>query len=707
MKQTDSVAVLSGVGKAREASLNKMGIFTVGDLLSYWPRAYQNRGNISTVAKATLDAGMTNTPAPASVLVTIGTEPTIATLKGRLKMVKFRAFDSTGNMSVTFFNMPYVKNVFHVGEEYRLYGRPHLIHGRLEMTNPLYENAAKPEELLPIVPIYRVKSGISQKYMQGLVREAITSCEIEDFLPLDTLREYSLSSMGSAIRSVHFPNETEDISKSVRRLAFNEVFLTSCALAGAKTVKSGRADKLENQNVTPLLEALPYELTGAQKKAVSEIAADLKKETPMRRILCGDVGSGKTVVAEIASYIAIRSKKSAALMAPTEILAKQHFADFKALFEPLGVPVYLLCGSMTAKEKNAVKAELETDTPKIVVGTHALLSGGVELSKFGLVITDEQHRFGVSQRATILEKTKNAHSLVMSATPIPRTLSLVIYGELDISRLDEMPPGRQVVSTFAVDESYRDRLWGFIEKQKDEGHGVYVVCPAIEEPIKENENSEELYNLALPGEDTEEEVPMKAATKYAEDLSKACPNLRVGIIHGKLKTAEKDAVMEAFAAGELDVLVSTTVIEVGVNVPSATLMVVENAERFGLSQLHQLRGRVGRGSAKSYCILVSESKEGPAKERLDTMCSSHDGYAIAEADLKQRGPGDFLRSGGDIRQHGQTQMNFASQLADTDLIVGAAEAARELIASDPLLSDHPEIRDITARMRDSADNTIN
>lgn len=707
MKRTDSIAVLSGVGKAREASLNKMGIFTVGDLLSYWPRAYQNRGDITTVAKATLDTSMTSSPAPASFLVTVATEPTLATLKGRLKMVKFKAFDSTGTMSVTFFNMPFVKNVFHVGEEFRLYGRPHLIHSKLEITNPVYENASHKDVLIPIVPIYRLKAGISQKYMQGLIREAVSSCEIEDYLSLDTLMKYSLPTLGNATRAIHFPNKTEDISKAIKRLAFDEVFLTSCALSGAKTKKLDKAEPLENQNVSALLDALPYELTGAQKRAVSEIAADLKKTVPMRRILCGDVGSGKTVVAEISSYIAVRSGKSAALMAPTEILAKQHYSDFKKLFEALNVPVYLLCGSMTQKEKNATKAKLDDDTPKIVIGTHALLSAGVDLTRFGLVITDEQHRFGVAQRAAILEKTKNAHSLVMSATPIPRTLSLVIYGELDISRLDEMPPGRQKVSTFTVDESYRERLWGFMEKQRDEGHGVYVVCPAIDEPEKETENSEELYNLTLPGEMPEEEIPMKAAVKYAEDLSKACPSLRVGIIHGKLKTSEKDAVMEAFASGELDVLVSTTVIEVGVNVPSATLMVVENAERFGLSQLHQLRGRVGRGNAKSYCILVSESKDGKSKERLDTMCTSHDGYAIAEADLKQRGPGDFLRSGGDIRQHGQTQMNFASQLDDTALIVGAAETARELINEDPLLTEHPLIAEITARMRSGADNTIN
>jgi len=436
------------------------------------------------------------------------------------------------------------------------------------------------------------------------------------------------------------------------------------------------------------LSALPFTLTGCQARAVDDISRDLASIRPMKRMISGDVGSGKTAVAAAAAYICAAAGYTAAMMVPTEILANQHYADMAPLFSSLGMNVALLTGSTPKKEKARIIDGLagRGDRIDFVIGTHALLSEGVKFEKLGLVITDEQHRFGVMQRAALENKGGYVHTLVMSATPIPRTLTLVMYGDLDVSILDELPPGRIPVSTFAVDESYRQRLNGFIKKQAEEGHQTYVVCPAVEE--KPSENPEEMADLFC---DNERALPMKAAVDFADELSDALPDVRIGFVHGKMKNADRDKVMTAFAAGELDVLVSTTVIEVGVNVPSATLMVVENAERFGLSQLHQLRGRVGRGTAKSYCILVSDSKSPKAKQRLDTMCKNRSGFKIAEEDLRQRGPGDFFAVGGIIKQSGAGGSVYSAVTADPRIIEAASASAREIVSADPLLTS-PEYR---------------
>ncbi len=706
------VTALRGVGAQKAQSLARAGIYTVGDLVHHYPRAYQNRGDIITVADAALLCRTEESVPPSAFILTVASEPKVAMVKNRMTLLKFKAFDESGVLEITYFNQPFLKDVFHVGGVFRFFGRPSLSAGRVQLASPVHEIYFEDKPLPPIVPVYPLSQGIGQKLMQSLVREAlkIAATCLRDHLPQEILEENELCTLAYALRNVHLPQSTDALETARRRLAFDEIFMLSLAMGSQRKEREAEgAPVFEDRDISSLLAAMPFELTGAQNRAVSEISADVSKTVPMCRILCGDVGSGKTAVAAAAAYMAAKNGYQCALMAPTEILAKQHYQDLSELFSSLGMETALLCGSMTAAEKKRVKASLVSpDGPRIVVGTHALLSEGVDFYRLGLVITDEQHRFGVNQRAALKNKSKGAHSLVMSATPIPRTLSLVIYGDLDVSRLDEMPPGRQRVGTFRVDESYRARLLGFIRKQRDEGHRTYIVCPAIEEAAKREEDSEEMANILLIPDRNEGEPPLKAAVQYANELTALLPDLRIGFIHGKLKTQEKDKVMDSFVRGELDVLVSTTVIEVGVNVPEATLMVVENAERFGLSQLHQLRGRVGRGRAKSYCILVSDSKSETSARRLEIMCKTGDGFKVAEEDLKMRGPGDFFSRDGEFRQHGGVEMPFSSSLEGDSIVTGAVSAASRVLAADPELSSprHQLLSLMVCEMRRNAENTI-
>lgn len=527
--------------------------------------------------------------------------------------------------------------------------------------------------------------------MAKLIGDALSNLnETADFLTHDILREYSLCTETFALRSVHFPEDVESLEIARRRLTFDELYLVSSSLALRRSHRNKGAVPMKNPDISPLLSALPYPLTGAQSRSISEISENMACDIPMKRILCGDVGSGKTAVAAACAFIAVNNGHQAAIMAPTEILAKQHYAFFKPLFGKLGFSCALLCGSMKPKEKQDVTSSLAADgkdRTDLVIGTHALLTDKVTFSDLALVITDEQHRFGVMQRAALEEKSKKAHTLVMSATPIPRTLTLAKYGDLDVSRLDELPAGRKKISTFAVDSTYRTRLNGFIRKQADEGHQVYVVCPAIDEKTKKkNEDPEEMYNIDY-AIDHPEPIPIISAAECAKNLAESLPGIRIGCVHGRMKASERDPVMESFTSGELDVLVATTVIEVGINVPSATLMVIENAERFGLSQLHQLRGRVGRGTDKSWCILVSDTKSETSRTRLDVMEKTSDGFAIAEEDLLLRGPGDFIGAGSAIRQSGNFELPLASGCRDENLLRDAAEAAAKTIDDDPKLTD--------------------
>ena len=690
------IGKLYGVGTVRRAAYAKMGIYTVEDLLEHYPRGYEDRGNIRLLSEA-------DGVGKSAHLLTVATEPKISKIKGRLTLVKFKAYDESGVCEITYFNQNYLKTVFTVGLDFRFYGKVEKKGNRFFMSSPVYEPVIEGQELPPLTSVYPLTEGITQKQITKDMRSALSlmsARDIDDGLPDEIRRKYGLCLKSFAVRNIHMPESFKSLAAAKKRLIFDEFFTFALGLSMAKS-KSADAPAVpcKNQDVSDLLSRLPYALTNAQKRVISEIKTDMAKDVAMNRIVVGDVGSGKTVCAAVAMLMAVRSGRQAALMAPTEILARQHHADISELFAPLGIKCELLVGALGAAEKRRIhKGLCDPDSDKriqVVIGTQALLSEGVSFAEPGLVVTDEQHRFGVRQRATLAEKNSLSHMLVMSATPIPRTLALAIYGDLDVSTIDEMPAGRQRVDTFVVDESYRQRLDGFIVKQVESGGQVYIVCPSVEDVNEDEATDLGIENIGDDGE-VKRSAPLRSAVNYSEELSKKFPQYKVAFLHGKMKSAEKDAVMNGFSSGEVQILVSTTVIEVGVNVPNACLMIVENAERFGLSQLHQLRGRVGRGKRKSYCVLVSDAAEGEgtARDRLGVMKSCYDGYTIAERDLEMRGPGDFLRGNGDasVRQSGGVKFRLAALCDDMGLMKNAFSEARALLESDPTLSEHPELQ---------------
>ena len=700
---------LSGVGKTTENKLAKLGIYTIGDLVYLFPRAYENRGDIRLLSRFDPDS-------KCAFLLTVASDVKTSLVKGGMKISKFRAFDDSGSCEIVFFNAPYVKDVFTTGSVFRFWGKASLNGKKLQLLNPSYEPYIDEENLPEFIPIYPLTNGISSKNIDKLVRAAMSkvSDEIVDPLPEEIRFNNELPTLTYALTNSHFPKNAEALKASLRRLAFDEMLYFGLGIS----MRSSQKAHLEGEafspcSIKPLLELLPYELTDSQKQAVNDIyrdtvgTKDKKAVYPMARILVGDVGCGKTVCATIAMHIAALSGYQAALMVPTEILAQQHYDEISELLGKLNIKVELLTGSTTQKEKKRIYSSLESGETNIVIGTHALISDKVEFAQLGLVITDEQHRFGVIQRAKLKEKTKSAHLLVMSATPIPRSLALAMYGDLDITRITDMPKGRQKIDTFVVNESYRERLNDFIRKQVALGGQCYIVCPSIERP-------EEDVNAIIPCTTSElvseNSLKLKNVVEYTEMLKTALPDISIDLLHGKMKAAEKDAVMEAFSAGKTKVLVSTTVIEVGVNVPAATLMIVENAERFGLSQLHQLRGRVGRGNKKSYCVLVSDLKSEASIERLKVMKETNDGFKIAEHDLKMRGPGDFFATGSDVnfRQSGGFDLKFASMCDDTDLFAKAFTTAKEIINIDPELDmpQHQELKKNIAMKLKASTSTI-
>ena len=684
-----SVSVLSGVGKSREEKLASMGITTLRDLIYYFPRSYENRGNVSLL-------GNYETESAHSYILTVASTVKSARLKNRMTVSHFRAFDETGSVEITFFNSPFVNDVFVIGGVFRFYGKLTFNKNRrATIVNPKYEPVVEGVPLADLIPVYTLTDGISSKILNKLVKTAIDDLLpiIEDPIPNEIREKYSLASLGYAIKNAHFPIDEDALLRARRRLAFDEMFYFGLGIAlssGQKNITPGVS--FFPCSLSPLTDLLPYELTGAQKRAINDVYQDtvLKKTngvTPaMSRILVGDVGCGKTVCAAAAIYIAYKSGYQSALMVPTEILAVQHYNDLSNLLGALGMRVALLTGSTTLAKKRQLYQAISTGGIDLIVGTHALISDKVEFSRLGLIVTDEQHRFGVEQRGVLKNKTQSAHMLVMSATPIPRSLALALYGDLDISRIDEMPKGRNRVDTFVVDESYRTRINNFISKQIELGGQCYVVCPSIEK----DEETEEFYPVSMSSSELTEYggMMLKSAVEYTKELKKVFKDVEIDCLHGRMKNAEKDLIMSRFANGEIKILVSTTVIEVGVNVPNATLMIVENAERFGLSQLHQLRGRVGRGSKKSYCILVSDLKTEKAQARLNVMHTCYDGYEIAERDLMLRGPGDFFSSyaGDNIRQSGGFEFKFASACDDKELFDSAFSAAKEVAKIDPSLT---------------------
>lgn len=702
---------LNGVGDKHFKSFISNNLHTVKDLLYYLPRAYQNRGDIKDLSQAEFYDEYH------SYILTVATEPRVAMIKRGMNILKFKAFDDTGSVNITYFNQNYLKDIFHTGAVFRFWGKVTKEKRTLCLNSPSYDPVIPDRYLAPLVSVYPLFSGVNQKYLSKLIREIIANVPLmlKDYLPEDIRQKMSLCTLPYALRNIHFPESEDALDRAIKRLTFDELFTFAVAVSSMKNATTAKnAPVMYDTDISPLFNLLSYEPTGAQMKAISEICADLCPSNhilgttkPMSRIVVGDVGSGKTLCAEASAYIACKNGFQCALMCPTEILAFQHYEGLYPTFEKLGINCKLLTGATPAKEKRAILSGLKNGDVQFVIGTHALIQGSVEFKNLGLAITDEQHRFGAMQRASLAEKNEGTHTLVMSATPIPRTLSFMMYGDLDISLIDEMPPGRQRVDTFVVDESYRPRLNAFIRKQVENGNQVYIVCPSVEEKKEDIDNVFD-YN---PFERALENgtPPLKAAVDYANELKEIFPDLCVEFIHGKMKAKEKDAIMMAFANNIINVLVSTTVIEVGVNVPNATLMIVENAERFGLSQLHQLRGRVGRGKDKSYCVLVSSSKGENARERLQIMRTIYDGYTIAERDLQMRGPGDFFSSGSSIRQSGDMGFDIANKCTDSEFAFNAFECAREILNLDPHLEldEHKLLLDRVNEIYKEKSNTIN
>ena len=673
MDWSTPITEFPGVGPARARALAKLGIAAAGDLLGHYPRDYEDRSVLVTISGAPTDR-------PVCISALVAESPRLSRIRKGLELVKVKVVDGGGRMELTFFNQAYVKDALRPGAGYIFYGTAEGTGARRKMVNPVFEPEGACKFTGRIMPVYPLTAGISNNLLAGLVLRAVEACAdgVEEVLPARIRMEQALPSARFALENIHFPEDWEALAAARKRLTFQEFFLFSLGLALLRQRRDGQAGRvLTPAPLEDFLALLPFAPTGAQSRAMEGAAADLASGRPMNRLVQGDVGSGKTVVAAHAAWVAAKNGCQAAMMAPTEILAEQHFRTLTDLLAPAGIRVGLLTGSMRAAEKRKVQTALMAGQIDLLVGTHALLSGGVDFRDLALVITDEQHRFGVNQRSALAAKGAAPHVMVMSATPIPRTLALILYGDLDVSVLDELPPGRTPVDTFLVGRDKRDRMLGFVRKQVAEGRQAYIVCPMVEE-----------------GEE-ETTADLKAAATYAHDLrDRVFPDLKVGLVHGRMKPKEKEAVMAAFASNQIHVLVSTTVIEVGVDVPNASLIIIENAERFGLSQLHQLRGRVGRGQHKSYCVLVSDTQNPDTRQRLKALCATTDGFKIAEEDLKLRGPGDFFGS----RQHGLPQLRVASFVEDVALLNQAQEAARALLAADPGL-EQPEHRPLLAQVR--------
>ena len=657
MEWNSPVSMLKGIGEQRERKLQKLGISTIEDLLTHYPREYKDRSEIVKIADLPMDE-------PSTFLAQVKEEGQNSR-HGRLVYTRMKVYDETGSVGVLWYNQPYMKNSLKIGEWYLFSGKLQKKYGRKEILSPEVERIGENFAGGRILPVYPASEGISQKMLRNLMEEALSQMSggMREELPLWLRKEYKLAERNFAIENIHFPKTEQGFYDARRRLVFEELFVLQTALFQLKNTleDSGEGIMLKKKKALQEAEALlPFALTNAQKRVLKEMEKDMTSGKIMNRLVQGDVGSGKTAVAMVAAYWAIQNGYQAAIMAPTEVLANQHFESFKTIFEPAGIKVVLLTGSLKAKEKREALEQVKSGEAQMIVGTHAVIQKGVEYHKLGLAITDEQHRFGVRQRSTLADKGENVHTLVMTATPIPRTLALILYGDLDISIIDELPPGRQKIDTSAVDSRYHQRIYTFIQKHVKEGRQAYVICPMIEE---------------------NEKLEVQNVLDYTEELTKELPECRVACVHGKMKAKEKQEIMDGFAAGKIDVLVSTTVIEVGINVPNATIMLIENAERFGLAQLHQLRGRVGRGSEKSYCILVSDTKTKVAKERMKTMTESEDGFIISEKDLKLRGPGEFFG----IRQHGLPELKIADLYKDMAILKEAQSAAAELLKKDRFL----------------------
>ncbi len=650
------IQYLKGVGEKRAEQLHKLGILTVQDLLCHFPRQYEDWSNIIPIADTPRET-------PCCVCATALAKPLERNVRKGLSLYTFSATDSSGVIRITLFNNKYAAEKIEAGKQYLFYGTVTGSFHAPEMSSPLIEPAEGGDRIRPIYPL---TGGITSRYLEKLVGTALLALDKTldaDPLPFSLRQKHQLCTYRYALENIHFPTDTHALELARRRLAFEELLLLQLGLLRLKgRTQAVTGIQIKQNHTNGFCAHLPFSLTGAQKRAVSECLADMQQTVPMNRLLQGDVGSGKTAVAACVAYSAIRNGYQCVMMAPTEILAQQHFESLSRLLShQQDVRVGLLTGSLTKKQKQAVLQSIADGSCQLLVGTHALLSESVQFANLGLVITDEQHRFGVRQRASLAAKGHYPHLLVMSATPIPRTLALMVYGDLDVSVLDELPPGRTPVKTFAVGTDIRARAYGYVRQFLSKGQQAYVVCPLVEEG----------------------ETDLVAAEAYAKQLEQGpLSGFSVGLLHGKMKPRDKERVMNDFSANRLSVLVSTTVVEVGMDVPNAVLMVIENAERFGLAQLHQLRGRVGRGRLASTCILISDAKNDEAVRRLKVMCETTDGFRIADEDLKLRGPGDFFGK----RQHGLPELKIADLFTDMPLLREAQTAARTLYAEDSSLS---------------------
>ena len=676
-----NVRYIKGIGEARAAALEKLGITTLGDLIAYFPRGYEDRTQVRPIRELTAGESV-------CVRGMVAADLTAYRISGGRTIAKTRVVDDSGSLDLVFFNMEHRRDALHQGDVCVFFGKVEDNLRRKQMINPLFEPEGRQQVTGRIMPIYPLTAGVTQGLMARAARQGLDACRelLPDVLPDEVRQAHKLCYVNYAYENIHFPASPEALEVARRRLVFEELFLLTC---GLQLLRQRRRDvagpACRRMSMEPFYRRLPFALTGAQRRAIADAVEDMVSGKPMNRLCQGDVGSGKTMVAAACIWFAVENGWQTALMAPTEILARQHYQGLAPLLARFSIRCALLTGSTRAKERREILAGLADGSIDLCIGTHALLTEDVQYRKLGLVVTDEQHRFGVNQRAALSQKAEDPHMLVLSATPIPRTLALVIYGDLDVSVIDELPPGRQKVDTFALGESYRPRVQAFIRKLAAAGQKIFIVCPLVGEADQ------------IPDE-------RKAVTAYAKQLQEQVfPDLRVAVLHGKMKPREKEKVMAAFAAGESDILVSTTVVEVGVDVPNATCMVVENADRFGLSQLHQLRGRVGRGQWQSYCILISDNRNEETRERLKVMTRTADGFKIAEEDLRLRGPGDFFG----VRQHGLPGLKVADLGCDTQLLQEAQQAALTLLEADPELTAHPATAERVQDLFDQAADTLN
>lgn len=656
------VQFVKGIGPRKAQKLNKLGIFTLKDLIYYFPRQFEDRNNLKKIFELQNED-------KATIKVVIAGISTSSPRKG-MNITKVDVRDETGYAKLVFFNQDYVKNTFKPGDTILVFGKVKKEFKSIELSSCEVEFLTKsPKNTCKIMPIYPLTYGVTNKEVMSMIKTALSdpNLEIKEYLPKRIIEKYKLCSIDYAIKNMHIPTSKEALKIALYRIVFEEFLILQLGLF---TFKNGIDDidgiKFEeNKMLETILDSLPFKLTGAQSRSLDEIIKDMNSDSVMNRLVQGDVGSGKTVVALLALAYCVLNGYQGALMAPTEILAEQHYISLTETLKDFGMNVELLVGSLTKKQKEKVLEKVKNNEVDILIGTHALIEDKVEFNKLGLVITDEQHRFGVRQRNKLSSKGDNPDILVMTATPIPRTLALILYGDLDISIIDELPPGRQPIETIAIDKKKRDNAYNsLVRTEVEKGRQVYIVCPLVEES---------------------EAIEAKAAVDLVEELkTQYFSDLRVGLLHGKMKGSEKDSIMKSFKNKEIDILVSTTVIEVGVNVPNSTLMIIENAERFGLAQLHQLRGRVGRGRHKSYCILIYASKSEVCRQRMSIMEETNDGFKISEKDLEIRGPGEFFGT----RQHGLPELKVANIFKHMKILKLAQQEARYIIGYDQKLQNY-------------------